>query len=473
MLFNSIPFLVFFPAIFISFYLLPPRWRWLLLIVASYFFYMYWEPSYIFLLGFATVLDYVFGLVIYRTTYPGRRKALFLTSIIINLGVLFAFKYFNFFNESLRYTLSKADLDLNIPMISVLLPVGISFYTFHSLSYIIDIYLHRIKPEKHWGKYALFVAFFPLLVAGPIERANHLLPQLQKNDQKVDYHNFVAGMLQAAFGFFKKVVVADTLAIYVNSVYNNYEMHTGFTLLFATYIFAFQIYCDFSGYSDIALGVAKMMGYDLLKNFHLPYFSKNITEFWRRWHISLSSWLRDYLYIPLGGNRHGSFNTYKNLIITFLLGGLWHGASWNFVIWGALNGLYLAIENGYRIPGLNLNKNLLTKVVSIFFTFHLICLTWVFFRAESFHQATYILRHIFFSDNFFNLQTLLTSVFGAMLLNLALLLAFEYLWLRRSSFMQLAHDKTMPWQLTLVSVCVVLILLFGVSEGSQFIYFQF
>jgi len=267
--------------------------------------------------------------------------------------------------------------------------------------------------------------------------------------------------------------VADTLALYVNAVYGNYTMHSGLTLLFATYMFAFQIYCDFSGYSDIALGIAKMMGYDLLKNFHLPYFSKSITEFWRRWHISLSFWLRDYLYIPLGGNRKGELNTYRNLIITFLLGGLWHGASWNFVIWGALNGVYLAFEKFLGVPKMNLNKNLLTKAISVFITFNLICLTWVFFRCQTFEQATGVLSGIFNPHNFFKLMTLDKTIFVAMLANLALLLVLEYAMLRRKAFIDFAIEKSMTWQISFVMMCLVLVVLFGISEGSQFIYFQF
>lgn len=257
------------------------------------------------------------------------RQRYLIVSLITNLGLLFIFKYFNFFSLILTDS-----LDVNFEQLDLLLPMGISFYTFQTLSYSIDIYQGKIKCEKHLGKFALYVSFFPQLVAGPIERAESLLPQLQKNFNKLQQNNIMSGLTQVIIGFFKKVVVADLIAIYVESIYGSFELHTGFTLLFATYLFAIQIYCDFSGYTDIAIGCAKILGYDLMENFRSPYFSKSITEFWRRWHISLSSWLRDYLCIPLGGSKGNKIFTYRNLMITMILGGLWHGASWNFIVWG-------------------------------------------------------------------------------------------------------------------------------------------
>jgi len=473
MLFNSIPFLIFFATVFSVFFLLPPKYRWVLLIGASYFFYMYWNPYFIFLLGFSTLLDFFFGLGIANTKDSKIKRTMLIISIVVNLSLLFVFKYYIFTVESLNFIFGKLGFNHPLPIFQLLLPVGISFYTFHSLSYIIDIYRGIITPEKHFAKYAIYVCFFPLLVAGPIERGSHLLPQLQTNAQRINYQNFVAGFSQAMFGFFKKVVIADSLALYVNSIYNNYQINTGATLLLATYLFAFQFYCDFSGYSDIAVGIAKMMGYDLFANFRMPYFSKNITEFWRRWHISLSSWLRDYLYISLGGNRKGKLITYRNLIITMLLGGLWHGASWNFVIWGALNGLFLAIEKLLHIDNLPANRNPAIRFLSIFVTFNLICATWIFFRSATFLQARTIFREIFFSRHFLTFNLNDKNLLASTVFWIGLMLAFEYLYLRKKSFMDFADQVGLPKILLFNVSLLILIISLGINKGSQFIYFQF
>ncbi|MTI29525.1 MBOAT family O-acyltransferase, partial [Xanthovirga aplysinae] len=357
---------------------------------------------------------------------------------------------------------------------SLLLPVGISFYTFQTLSYTIDGYRGCLTPEKHLGKFALYVSFFPQLVAGPIERAKNLLPQFHKDKLKIDSDKFISGFTKVLLGFFKKVVVADTIAIQVDSIYNNYELHTGPTLLMATYLFAFQIYCDFSGYSDIAIGLSRMMGYDLMENFKLPYFSKSVTEFWRRWHISLSSWLKDYLYIPLGGSRKGNIFTYRNLMTTMLLGGLWHGASWNFVIWGGLNGLFLSIEKGLykrNIVFRGHTETLLYKVIRVFICFNLICLSWVFFRAETLQQATDILKSIFSFQGGVTIKD--TSVFANLCFGLMGLLFVEYFLIRKKSLYSIVNEKGEIWASAFCGVLIIFILLFGVSNGSQFIYFQF
>jgi len=473
MLFNSIDFLLFFVVVFGLFILIPLKYRWILLLISSYFFYMSWEPAYILLIVFSTVVDYSIAQKMFATQEKAKRKRLLLVSLVVNLGLLFIFKYYNFFNESIASTFDFLGITYNPVLSSMLLPVGISFYTFQTLSYTIDVYRGNLKPEKHFGKFALYVSFFPQLVAGPIERATNLLPQIAKNDKRLNYNDFSIGLTQTLFGLFKKVVVADTVAIYVNTIFNSYEYHTGFTLVLATYFFAVQIYCDFSGYSDMAIGVARMMGFNLMENFNLPYFSKNVTEFWRRWHISLSSWLRDYLYIPLGGNRNGQFNTYKNLMITMLLGGLWHGASWNFVIWGALNGAYLSIERVIDIKQYNFNKNFLTKAGSSFITFNLICLTWIFFRSQDFEESYYIINEIFNSRDFFNLKILDISVFINALFGVIVLFFFDYFFLRNQKISFWVLDKPVYWTIGLNTVFILLILLFGVSEGSQFIYFQF
>ena len=470
MLFNSFEFLGFYTLVFVLFYVLSGKYRWVMLLIASYFFYMAWEPSYILLIMVSTTVDYFIS---NQITKPLKnKKRLLVTSLTINLGLLFFFKYFNFFSETVNSALSSIGIIYQPILSEVLLPVGISFYTFQTLSYTIDVYRGIIRPEKNFGKFALYVSFFPQLVAGPIERAKNLLPQILNERTKLTYDNFVIGFSQMLFGLFKKVVVADTLAIYVNSVYNNYELHSGSTLLLATYFFAFQIYCDFSGYSDIAIGVARMLGFRFMENFNMPYFSKSVTEFWRRWHISLSSWLRDYLYISLGGNRVGRFAIYRNLMITMLLGGLWHGASWNFVIWGGLNGIYLVFEKLLGIHNWRPRARLLSVTCGVI-TFNLIAITWVFFRSETLNQANYILHKIVgelgdLTLTLVNLNVLTNAIFG-----IIVLLLTELMILRKFSFENMVESKRSKTLVFLNSLMFVLIVSFGISDGSQFIYFQF
>ncbi|WP_236941097.1 MBOAT family O-acyltransferase [Flammeovirga sp. MY04] len=346
--------------------------------------------------------------------------------------------------------------------------MGISFYTFQTLSYSIDVYNGKIQAEKNLGKFALYVSFFPQLVAGPIERASDLIPQLHEK-KKFNFLNLKSGIFQIILGFFKKVVVADTLGIYVDSIYDNFEYNFGLSLIIATYFFAFQIYCDFSGYSDIAIGCARIMGFNFMENFKLPYFSKSVTEFWRRWHISLSSWLRDYLYIPLGGNRKGTFSTYKNLMITMLLGGLWHGASWNFVIWGFFNGLYLAIEKRFNIT----NFYFKNKLISSFILFNLICFTWIFFRSETIEQSFMILQNITNFNRFLSLRIQNTSIFASIILNLIILICLEYFLIRKKSIIDLVNENKDMFIISIQVILIYLIIIFGQETNSQFIYFQF
>ncbi len=473
MVFNSIQYLIFFLIIFGLYYVIQPKYRWVLMLIGSYFFYMSWKPVYILLIIFSTSVDYYVSNKMYRIKDPKLKKKFLIGSIIVNLSLLFFFKYYNFFNDSISTVLGHFNVIYHPIISTILLPVGLSFYTFQSLSFNIDVYKGKVIPERHIGKFALYISFFPQLVAGPIERATNLLPQIQRNDSNLTYQNFAAGLSQLLFGLFKKVVVADTAAIYVNSVYNNYEFYTGSTLLIATYIFALQIYCDFSGYSDMAIGSARMLGYNLMENFRIPYFSKSVTEFWRRWHISLSSWLRDYLYIPLGGNRKGVFFAIKNLILTMLLGGLWHGASWNFVIWGALNGFYLAIERILNWNKIEFNKNIFSKSFYAFLTFNLISLSWIFFRAQSFDQSLFIIKEIFHSRDFFNFQIIDTSIFANIIIGTAILLLFEYFVFRKANFIPIVNTKSLTWVILFCTVMLMLVILFGISEGSQFIYFQF
>lgn len=392
MLFNSLHFLAFFPLLVIGYFLMAPKWRVYLLLAASYYFYMCWKPEYILLIFGSTVIDYFVGIRIHETSDKKRKRRWLVLSLVVNLGVLFLFKYFNFFSDSTHALLAKMNLFYDAPEFDLLLPVGISFYTFQTLSYSIDIYKGKLEPERNFSRFALFVSFFPQLVAGPIERATHLLPQF-KQKFVFEYERVVSGLRLMLWGFFKKVVIADNLARVVDQVYNNPEDQTGMTYLIATYFFTFQIYCDFSGYSDIAIGSARVMGFDLMQNFRQPYLSKSIREFWSRWHISLSTWFRDYVYIPLGGNRRVKWRWYYNLLITFLVSGLWHGANWTFVVWGAIHGFLLIlgiqVARYFKTPEKRIGVWMSRLVV-----FHLVAISWIFFRSESVEFAGTVLHYI-------------------------------------------------------------------------------
>jgi len=400
MVFNSLAFLLFFPLVAVVYFFLTIRiglrhkalgntLSRIFLLAASLFFYGYWNPAYLGLIIISITVTWVSGLLM-----DGRgvqRKHLILTgSLVINLGILFFFKYYHFAIDSIRFFTSDS---IPFPSFNALLPVGISFYTFQALGYSIDTYYGRVRAERNFITYALFVTFFPQLVAGPIERTENLLPQFKVNHE-FDYDRVTSGLRLAAWGMFKKVVIADRLAVYVNGVFNNPAVYPGASLALASFFFAFQIYCDFSGYSDIAIGCAKVLGFNLMSNFRQPYFSRSITEFWRRWHISLSTWLKDYLYIPLGGNRKGEARQKINLLITFLISGLWHGAAWHFVIWGALHGVFQVIGRitakfrnvVSRKIGLT-EESRIRKVIQVCVTFTLVCFAWVFFRANSFSDA--------------------------------------------------------------------------------------
>lgn len=403
MLFNSINFAVFLPVVFLLYWFVFKKLSHqnLLLLVASYFFYACWDWRFVFLLLFSTTLDYFSGLIISGTRSELKRKSWFWASIVVNLGFLGVFKYFNFFIESFAEGLSLLGLQYSPWTLSVILPVGISFYTFHGLSYVIDVYYRRIEPEKRFVDYAVFVSFFPLLVAGPIERARHLLPQIKK-ERFFEYDKGVDGLRQILWGLFKKIVIADQCAVYVNYIFDNSETCSGSTLVLGAVFFAFQIYGDFSGYSDIALGTARLFGIELLKNFSFPYFSRDIAEFWRRWHISLSSWFRDYLYIPLGGSRGGKWLSVRNTFIIFTISGFWHGANWTFVVWGVLHALFFiplllsgrnrkyldVVAKGRLLPTLS-------ELGSVLMTFTLTSFAWIFFRAENLTHAVRYIGNIF------------------------------------------------------------------------------
>ncbi|GHV06785.1 alginate O-acetyltransferase [Spirochaetia bacterium] len=399
--FNSWQFLVFFPVITVLYFTVTARVRknalsQLLLLAASLFFYLCWNPVYLGLILFSVAVTWTSGILmsdhrsVSRST--GQKKLILASSLILNLAVLFFFKYYNFFAGTVNSLFGQSGAGpAALPTLNVLLPVGISFYTFQALGYSIDVYRGTVKAERNFLSYALFVTFFPQLVAGPIERTGNLLPQF-KIDHHFDYDRVTSGLKLAAWGMFKKVVIADRLAIYVNAVYGNPGVYPASALLLATFFFTFQIYCDFSGYSDIAIGTARVLGFNLMTNFRKPYFSQSITEFWRRWHISLSTWLKDYLYIPLGGNRKGPGRQKLNLLITFLISGLWHGAAWHFVFWGLLHGLFQIIERSVpeRINAA-LNK---VPALRVCITFLLVCFAWVFFRAGSLPDAFLIVRKL-------------------------------------------------------------------------------
>lgn len=403
MSFISPEFVVFFCLFFPAYFILPARFRVALLLVSSYAFYAYGHAEYLWIIVLTTVIDYMAGRMIDRAHNPATRRAWLLASLSANLGVLFVFKYFNFLNHSLAALFTASGAAYPVGDLSLALPVGISFYTFQSMAYTIDVYRRRIPPEHSLLTFATFIAYWPQLVAGPIERAAQMLPQFHLNiDAGTDEARIVSGLQRMLWGFFKKVVIADRLAIYVNAVYNDLGSYSGLPLVIATLFFAFQIYCDFSAYSDIAIGAARVMGFTLMENFRQPYFARSVRDFWGRWHISLSTWFRDYLYIPLGGNRVRLPRYLFNLFIIFLVSGLWHGANWTFVIWGALHGVYVVIEallERRRAPLLDppLRHGLarLAPGVPIAVTFLLITVSWVFFRANSLADALYVLGHVF------------------------------------------------------------------------------
>ncbi|MEO1215502.1 MAG: MBOAT family protein [Bacteroidota bacterium] len=479
MLFNSVEFVVFFTAVFLLYFTTPHKWRWLLLLIASYIFYMSWKVEYILLIVISTLVDYFMGIKMGQEPLKEKRKKFLYISLISNLSILFSFKYFNFFSESIGGLANFMGLSYSAPLFEVLLPVGISFYTFQTLSYSIDVYNGKIDPEKHLGRFALFVSFFPQLVAGPIERSGNLLPQFREK-KSFDYERVMSGMRLAAWGLFKKVVIADRLAFFVNMIYNSPENFHGLSVALATFFFAFQIYCDFSGYSDIAIGVARMLGFDLMKNFERPYFSRSIGEFWRRWHISLSTWFRDYVYIPLGGNRVVKWRWYYNLFLTFLISGLWHGANWTFVIWGALHGFYLIVENfskGYmKEKGLsNPLPTLLKDAFSLGLTFVLVCFAWIFFRANSLSDAILLIQHLFVwvpGDIGWILTPEHRFEIVLSFLAIALLLTVQVFQEKRSMGNWISIQPVfIRW--TVYVMLVSIILNFGEFNQQQFIYFQF
>jgi len=477
MFFNSLHFLIFFPLVVILYFSLPHKYRWPLLLGASYYFYMCWKAEYLLLILLSTVIDYYSGLQMGKYGRKIKRRSFLVLSLLTNLGLLFSFKYFNFFNESTREIFNHYNIFYEVPSFNVLLPVGISFYTFQTLSYAIDVYRGEREPEKHFGIFALYVAFFPQLVAGPIERSTRLMPQFY-NKCDLEYQRVINGLKLMTWGFFKKLVIADRLAIFVNQVYNDPINQDGSVLILATYLFAFQIYCDFSGYSDIAIGAARVLGYELMDNFKTPYYSKSISEFWTRWHISLSSWFRDYLYISLGGNRVVRWRWYRNLIIVFLVSGLWHGANWTYVVWGGLHGFYLL----FSIWTKNLRERTsqffhlenfpkILKLLKVFFTFHLVAFSWIFFRANSISDAMLIIEKMFQSNLLFLKHFVIQNRYELKIALLGLLF-MELIQLIKPS-RQFLSEKPIWYRWAVYYILILGIFMFGEFNLTEFIYFQF
>ncbi|WP_108425134.1 MBOAT family O-acyltransferase [Flagellimonas amoyensis] len=489
MLFNSLDFAIFFPIVFVLYWLLSSnlRWRNFLLLASSYVFYGWWDWRFLFLIVISSLVDFIIGQQIHKTGEKRKKRNYLWISLFVNLGFLIYFKYANFFIETFVDSFRLFGKEIEISTLNIILPVGISFYTFQTLSYTIDVYRGQLKPTKDPLAFFTFVAFFPQLVAGPIERASHLLPQFYKT-YKFNYDQVKSGLLLMAFGLFKKMVIADRAALYVNEVYNNPGDYEGIQTIIATILFAFQIYCDFSGYSDIAIGAARTMGFDLMKNFDSPYLSKSITEFWRRWHISLSTWFRDYVYIPLGGSRKGQYRTYLNLFIVFVVSGLWHGAAITFVLWGVIHGAVIVLEKAtkglrhkaYNFLGLG-SGTFSNKLFFTLITFAIVDFAWIFFRANTFADSRTIIKG-FFTNNFYELFGeklyligLKENEFHVLLLAILSLLVVEKMNKTTNLIKMIGNQGILSRWLIYMFIFFIIITfgIYGANEVSEFIYFQF
>jgi alginate O-acetyltransferase complex protein AlgI len=482
MLFNSIDFAIFLPIVFILYWFLTNKnlkLQNLLIVVASYLFYGWWDYRFLLLILFSTIVDYSVGIGLLKQENKTKRKILLGTSILVNLGFLGFFKYYNFFLDNFITAFSFFGTEIKANSLNIILPVGISFYTFQTLSYSIDVYKRKLEPTKDFIAFSAFVSFFPQLVAGPIERARNLLPQFYKK-RTFDYSKAVDGMRQILWGLFKKIVIADNCAVFADQIFNNSNDYSGSTLVLGAIFFAFQIYGDFSGYSDIAIGTARLFGFNLMQNFAFPYFSRDIAEFWRRWHISLSTWFRDYLYIPLGGSRGTNYFKIRNVFIIFLVSGFWHGANWTFIIWGGLNALYF-------LPIMLLNKNKINtdvvaqgkhlpsvrEVLSITLTFSLTTIAWIFFRAEDIHHAISYLSDII-HPSILTLPELITPKLEMIYTILCVFILVLFEWMNRDKIHALDianYNKSNRWVLYLI--IIIMIITFGSFNQNSFIYFQF
>lgn len=492
MVFNSIEFLIFLPCVFILYWLFPKKFKWLVLLMSSYFFYMYWNWKLIFLILFTTIISYVGGLLIEKyKDKPKIKKSFLLIVCLLCFGVLIFFKYFNFLYDIYKDIVHIFTGNFIHGYFDILLPVGISFYTFQTASYVIDIYNGKMKAEKHFGYYALFVSFFPQLVAGPIERPADLLPQLKNREVKIKEVDYSGAFRYMLIGFFKKIAIADIIGIYVNIVYNDINNANGLMILIGTVLFSFQILCDFSGYSDIAIGCAKLFGVNLTENFNEPYRSKSIKEFWNRWHISLSRWLRDYIYFPLGGSRVSKIRWIINILIVFLVSGIWHGASYNFIIWGLLHGCLQIIgvltlkyrDNFWKKLKIDSNGECISGL-RIIVTFGLVSFTWIFFRANTINDAFTAVGKLFtdyrFDKDFIKSTfTNLNFSFSVMVYIIFILLILQII----NGLKNIENNGIKILNNSIIRFTTYLILLWFVfgawvylqaSEiGSSFIYFQF
>ncbi|XMO86564.1 MBOAT family O-acyltransferase [Algibacter sp. AS12] len=477
MFFNSIAFLIFLPTVFFLYWFVFKKnlkVQNILLLVASYFFYGWWDYRFLVLIALSTIIDFVIGLKLQNETANKKRKFLLAISLIFNLGMLGFFKYYNFFVDSWINSWSLLGVTMHASTMQIILPVGISFYTFQTLSYTIDVYRKKLKPNNNFVNFATFVAFFPQLVAGPIERATNLLPQFSIK-RVFNFEKAKSGIHLIIWGLFKKVVIADSCAIYVNTIFDNYQELNSLTLIVGALYFAFQIYGDFSGYSDIAIGTARLFGFNLMQNFNYPYFSRDVAEFWRRWHISLSTWFRDYLYIPLGGSRTSKVKQLRNVFVIFLVSGFWHGANWTFFIWGALHALFfipllLRKKNRNNINQVSEQAMLpsFKELINMLFTFALVTIAWVFFRADSITQAiNYIIR--LFSNLSFKIEYLSNENYSLeIMLLIGVFMVLE--WFHRNS----EHPFLGRLKWIKIIAVVIMILSFGVySDHQEFIYFQF
>ena len=481
MLFNSIDFAIFLPLVFLLYWFVVQKNLKLqnaLIVVASYVFYGWWDWRFLSLILFSTIIDYIVGQRLRDEEKETKRKVLLWTSIIVNLGFLGFFKYYNFFLENFVSAFSLFGMQINANSLNIILPIGISFYTFQTLSYTIDVYKKKLEPTQDFIAFSAFVSFFPQLVAGPIERATNLLPQFYKK-RTFQYYKATDGMRQILWGLFKKIVIADNCAEFANQIFNNSADMNGSTLVLGAIFFTFQIYCDFSGYSDIAIGTARLFGFNLMQNFAFPYFSRDIAEFWRRWHISLSTWFRDYLYIPLGGSRGSTLFKVRNIFVIFLVSGFWHGANWTYIFWGGLNALYF-------LPLMLFNKNKenigivaegkflpsLKDAFSMLITFSLIVLAWIFFRAEDLNHAFNYVSEIF-SLSLFSFPSNFGG--GKALSTLALVVFMLIEWLQRDKqhtldLSLIRGGRYVRWGIYLI--IILAIISFG-GQQQEFIYFQF
>ena len=493
MLFNSLAFAIFMPIVFLIYWALPHRFRWMALLAANCYFYLSWEPRYILVILFTTAVSYFCALLLERAQSAKQKKALLTAGILLTLSLLLIFKYTNFALGSIFDLLRFVAIPVHETTLKLVMPIGISFYTFQMVGYIADVYKGKIGAERNFGKYTLFVSFFPNILSGPIERAVNMLPQFEE-EKKFDYDGAVYGLRLILLGFLKKMIFADSMSRYVDVIFNNVTDYTGLSFIVVIILYTFQIYCDFSGYSDIAIGVAKLMGINLMTNFKQPYYAASVKEFWSRWHISLSTWFRDYLYIPLGGNRVSKSRKNLNLLLTFLASGLWHGANWTFVLWGAIHGMYQIIENTIKdIWRKSRDKKISAKIDAVskatttcgkiqriaqtLLTFCLVAYAWMFFRADSITDAIYITTHMFSDFSWTQVMQDTTMSYLSMAkigAAIVFIMGFDYFSLRHDLLRSMDKLK-LPLRWLIYIAITVLVIVLSLHNGvkQEFIYFKF